>query len=196
MIKTENQRLGHRVVLALGLFAMIAVGCDSSAMDAETDPVEILDSLELIDEVQMTKMDTREGQEDEFLLEVTLREEPDVRYPSAINLLGLSREMPSTLLADNGIGADAEKGDRVYSGVVPESCVPGGVPLAGAAKDVVTITISCDWDLIRPGEECEGYGTCPSTAQRSWLWGLIEYETNVVTCWCRGGCEFDIEFSL
>jgi len=182
--------------LLAGLSVINLAGCDSSGLSEVDDAVAELNALDLVETVQMTQLLTEKEEEKEFLLEVTLREEETVRYPDAINLLGLSHEMPSTLLADDGLGMDVKAGDRIYSGIVPESCVPGGIPAEYASKDIIKITIACDWDLIRPGEECEGYGTCPSTAQRSWLWGLISYETNVVTCWCRGECNVELEFSL
>ncbi len=182
--------------LAASLFAIIFTGCDSSGLNKAEDTVAELNALDLVDTVEMTQLKTKKGEEKEFLLEVTLREEEEVRYPDAINLLGLSKDMPSTLLTDDGLGMDSMAGDRIYSGIVPESCIPGGIPPEHANKDIITITFTCDWDLIRPGEECEGHGTCPSTAERSWLWGLIRYETNVVTCWCRGECDVELEFSL
>lgn len=51
---------------------------------------------------------------------------------------------------------------------------------------------SCKLEFVGPGEKCGSYGTCPETAHRSFLWGLIEYDTDIVLCWCLTECDVSL----
>jgi len=51
---------------------------------------------------------------------------------------------------------------------------------------------SCKIEFVGPGEKCGDYGTCPETAHRSFLWGLIEYDTEIVLCWCLVECDISL----
>lgn len=159
------------------------------------EALDMLRSLDLVESTYMTALGPNENGEIDYLLEVVLRDVEAIEYPDAVNILGLVDGMPSTLISDDGTGVDAVALDRIYSGIVPESCLAAGIPDERAGKGF-KITMSCDWTFISPGDDCAGYGTCPETAHRSFLCGLIEYDTNVVTCWCRGECAFDVEFSF
>jgi hypothetical protein len=68
---------------------------------------------------------------------------------------------------------------------------PSHAPVRLAALEEDT---SCKIEFAGPGQQCGSYGTCPDTAQRSFFWGLIEYETEVVLCFCLTECDIDITF--
>jgi hypothetical protein len=45
------------------------------------------------------------------------------------------------------------------------------------------------WRRIPPARS-----SSPDTAHRSFFWGLIEYDTEVVLCFCLTECDIDINF--
>ncbi len=75
-------------------------------------------------------------------------------------------------------------------GHAPRSAHPAAAPVRGVAiqeKDT-----SCKLEFVGPGEKCGSYGTCPETAHRSFLWGLVEYDTRIVLCWCLTECDISL----
>lgn len=200
----ESRKKPIRGRLTLGWIALLAVvclgitACDSNQLDTpEEDALASLQSIERIESMEMTPIPVQEeGAEQEYVLRVTMKKSADIQFPDVINLLGMSKNMPSSLIYDDGTGYDAIAGDLVFTGVVTDACTPFDLPEGVAAKDVFSITIKCSGDFILPGEECEGEGICPETASRSFLWGLIEYDTSVAVCWCGFACEYDIQLKL
>lgn len=177
--------------------AFLLTGCDASEFTDEPDAVASLSSEDLIESMVMTPLPlTEDGAEQEYLLKVTMKERKDIQYPDVFNLLGMSENMPASLIYDDGTGFDDIPNDLVFTGVVQEACSPVELPDGVAGKDIISVTLSCSGDFIRPGQECEGHGVCPEQVSRSLFWGLIEYDTSVAVCWCGIECSFDVEFKL
>lgn len=200
-MEINNQNLYRRSTTGwMGLLALLCffvTACDSNQLETSEDAITSLKSIELIESMEMTPIPvTEEGAEQEYVLRVTMKESAEVDFPDVINLLGMSENMPSSLIYDDGTGFDEVPGDLVFTGVVTEACAPFELPKGVAAKDVFSITIKCSGSFIRPGDVCEGEGVCPETASRSFLWGLIEYDTNVAVCWCGFSCEYDIQLKF
>ena len=189
---------GWTAVCALVL--VLGTGCDAGALTtsgAEPESgVAVLASMDFVESVEMTVENPGSAKEERFILEIRVDESAGIRYPEAFNVLGMRNDGSVTRMADTGQGIDAMAGDGVYSAYVDRSCLENDSIDRFAGKDIVKFTLTCEIDFVSPGEECEGEGVCPESASRSWLWGLIEYEVDVVTCWCFQGCDVDIEFSL
>jgi len=191
-------RTGWLTVLTLML--VIGTGCDTGfGGPAELQPEEAtqrLADMDVVESVEMTIANPGSAKDERLTLEVTLRPEEAVRYPEAFHVLGMRNDGEVALLQDSGSGADAIAGDGVFSAYVDRSCIEEMDTSAWAGKDIISLTLTCEIDFISPGAECEGEGVCPETASRSFLWGLIEYEVDVFTCWCFQGCSADVEFSF
>ncbi|MDA1027681.1 MAG: hypothetical protein O3B41_01325 [Bacteroidetes bacterium] len=184
---------GIGLASSLFLLCLGLVGCDASAATDLSDPVDSLTSTNLIESMVMTPIPSRDGSlEQEYVLEVTMKSTTEVSYPEVINLLGATEKMPASLIYDDGSGYDKTPGDLVFTGVVTEACAPFDLPKGVAAKDIFFVKVTCSGDFIRPGEECEGYGICPEQTSRSFLWGLIEYDTSVALCWCGFECSYEL----
>ena len=76
------------------------------------------------------------------------------------------------------------------SGLAPRSVDVKPAPYARYAS--FAEETSCKFEFVGPGEKCGEYGTCPETAHRSFLWGLIEYDTDIVLCWCLVECDISL----
>lgn len=193
----KTERLPEKLLLrtwtlVFGCLSLLFMACDSTAVYEVDEPIDVLRSIELIESIEMTPLPAKnEFEPIEYLLKATLRKVDHIKYPDVINLLGFSVDSPSSLIYDDGSGSDELAGDLVYTGVVTKACSPIDIPHDAAAKK---ITISCSVSFILPGQECEGHGVCPGSVSRSFLWGLIEYDTSVAVCWC--GIECSVEFSL
>ncbi len=197
---------GHRLLPILTIALMtLWTGCNAGSLSsAETDPsaeVATLASMEIIESVEMTILNPGSAKEEQFVLSIALDQNAGVRYPEAFHILGMQEDGSVTLMEDTGVRFDAVAGDGIYSAPVDRSCLEedtykdiAGLDVAG--KDFLKLTLTCEVDFVSPGEVCDGHGECPDTASRSFLWGLIEYDVDVVTCWCFMGCDVDVEFSF
>lgn len=194
MNQTLNRLKGGVGAAMAIMMGVLGTGCDSQGLSPASPGAAALADLDVIEEVRMSVIPEASGKEEQFRLEVAVSPSAMLRYPEAFNAFGLRTEGGITRLEDSGSGADLVKGDRVFSAWVDESCLSDEKALDAAAKDV-SLTLSCDVSFISPGEECPGHGICPESAERSFLWGLIEYEVDVVTCWCFEGCNVDVEVS-
>ena len=182
------------LTLAAGI---LLSGCDTTGANEEENVMDALTSIELIESMEMSPLPAGENEDvQEYVLRVKLKNVEGIKYPEAINLLGTATHTPSSLVFDDGSAFDVVAGDLIFTGVVTESCSEIMIPEGLGAKDIIKITLSCEGDFISPGDECEGHGICPETSQRSFLWGLIEYETNVSVCWCGFSCDYDISIEL
>jgi len=184
-------------MLSFIIAALFFSACDASNLGDEQEVVTSLSSIELIESMVMTPIPKADEEaEQEYLLKVTMKPRDDIQYPDVINLLGMSENMPASLIYDDGSGYDQAPNDLVFTGVVLEACSPYKIPEGVAGKDIFSISISCEGDFLLPGQECEGHGICPEEVSRSLLWGLIEYDTSVAVCWCGFQCSFEVEFKI
>lgn len=192
-----NQRIRSRISLfALAcLGVLVGTGCESAGVQPGPDPVATLASMDLVQSVDMTILRPEAGKEEAYLLQITLDPDAPVRFPEAFQVFGMKDDGQMATLEDNGQGDDLVAGDLIYTARVDRSCLEEGTLDAMAAKAGPEISLTCDVDFISPGEECPGYGVCPETAERSFLWGLIEYEVDVFTCWCFQGCSAEFKLS-
>jgi len=185
---------------ALTLMMMLWTGCDagSSALEGPSDPdaVTVLSGMDFVESVEMTVLNPGSAKEEKLALRVRMDDAAPIRYPEAFNILGMRTDGSVARMEDSGTGADEFAGDGVYSAWVDRSCLDDGSVPEWAGKDIIEFSLSCDVDFIAPGSECEGEGVCPESASRSFLWGLIEYDVDVVTCWCFQGCTAEFKFSL
>ena len=180
--------------LTVGLFLS---GCDTIGANDEESAMDVFTSIDLIESMEMSPLPVGENEDvQEYVLRVKLKNVEGIKYPEAINLLGATTHTPSSLVFDDGSAFDVAAGDLIFTGVVTESCSEIAIPEGIGGKDIIKIKLSCEGDFISPGDDCEGHGTCPETAQRSFLWGLIEYETDVSVCWCGFSCDYDISIEL
>lgn len=194
---------GRLGVLTLGLCTLMVglmTGCDASVAPAveesERDAARRLAEMELVESVEMTIVNPGAAKEELYFLHVTLDTDSPVRLPEAFHVLGMRSDGTVARMEDSGLHGDEWAGDGIYSAQVDRACLEDLDTSAWMGKDIISLTLTCEIDFISPGAECEGEGVCPESASRSFLWGLIEYEVDVVTCWCFQGCDVDIEFSL
>lgn len=175
--------------LYLTVFALFSFsGCDSSAL-VETPPTEHLKSVisSSVRSVSVRPVIGKSGKNN-FVLKITFdNSDSRLRLPDGINILSRRKGSPNVVIYDDGKKFDAHAGDGVYSGIVPHGCLP-----RGHKSRIVygkTLELSCKFEFVGPGEECGGFGECPERVHRSLLWGLIEYETNIIFCVCIVDCE-------
>jgi hypothetical protein len=122
----------------------------------------------------------------QYVLRVAFSPERNgLRLPGGLNILG-GRESGSSIIYDDGTGYDEHAGDGVFTGLVSEACLPVQHTSPRAGKDLV---LSCKLKIVSPGTECGEWGECPETLHRSLLWGLIEYDTDTLFCFCLDECE-------
>ncbi len=200
MNKRKNALRPLGWMATLTLMMCIWTGCDagSSALEKPTDPdaTALLATMDFVESVEMTVLNPGSGKEEQLILHVQMDETAKIRYPEAFNILGMREDGSVARMEDNGTGADAVAGDGLYSAWVDRSCLEDGSLPETVGKDIMEFTLSCDVSFIAPGSECEGEGVCPESDSRSFLWGLIEYDVDVVTCWCFQGCTAEFKFSL
>lgn len=176
------------VVAVILLVFVYATGCDSVSDSPALDSV----SLESIAESQVRSVTvqpmTPQSDPPSYLLTVVI--EPDANrlsLPSAINVLSQGPGLPNTTIEDTGQGVDVTAGDGVFTGIVPLACIAeiaDELPGPGKLNE-----FNCKFEIVAPGSECGTYGECPRRAHRSFLWGLIEYDTDILFCFCLIECE-------
>jgi hypothetical protein len=171
-------------ILILLALAIVAVGCDNSPQ-ATTEADEKAVVMSAFKSATATRLASKTADGDpEYLLQIAFDpNHPGIRLPEAVNVLPQLDGTPVTAVTDDGTGFDAVAGDGIFSAVVPNGCV-GSTDAAGKAE----IPLVCDVKIVAPGEQCLGYGTCPERVHRSLLWGLIEYDTDIVFCFCLEKC--------
>ena len=184
------------LALILGLGTGCEAAVDPFTETALEDATKHLSEMELVQAVEMTIENPGSAKEEQYVLHVTLNPEAPLRRPEAFHILGMRNDGGVTRLEDNGVKEDDLAGDGTYSARVDRSCLEGLDTSQWLGKDIISLTLSCGIDFISPRAECAGEGICPESASRSLLWGLIEYEVDVVICWCFERCDVDIEFSL
>lgn len=172
-------------ILAL---AISAVGCDSSTQ-ATTEADEKAAVMSAFKSATATRLASKTADGDaEYLLQLTFDPNlPGIRLPEAVNVLPQVDGTPITAVADDGTGFDSVAGDGIFSAVIPNGCVDT-TDAAGKAA----VALYCDVKIVAPGEQCLGYGTCPAQVHRNLLWGLIEYDTEVVFCFCLEKCTVSV----
>ena len=182
------------ILLLVCLFVVtsaLSTGCDSPT-SAVADHGESLQKVaeSMVQSVRVTLVADK-SKNSGFFLTVTLKQNArNLRPPGAINILSQRKGFPNSLIYDNGQGLDQLAGDGIFTGRVPESCLPSDTSprFSSENRAAKEPEISCKFDIVAPGEECGSYGECPETVHRSWLWGLIEYDTDIVFCFCLVEC--------
>lgn len=160
---------------------------DPPSNDADPPEATALDFRPSVKSVTALPVTGKSGRK-QFLLRLELdRRDRRFRLPSGINVLARRRGGSGSVIYDDGRGVDAEAGDGVYSGLVSEGCVPGARLAGKSAGD--DLEFSCTIDFVGPGKECGDWGTCPERVHRSLLWGLIEYDVDILFCVCLDECE-------
>ena len=176
-----------QIALFLFLCAM-TLGCDATNDVAGPGPEQIKTLVSSLVESVTSIPVVGDSGEVAYLLKIQLRKNPNrVVLPEAINILSHVEGLENIAVYDDGTGVDETANDGVYTGIVPEACIDeSGAPLHKTEKAGVS---ACTIEFVGPGERCGKFGICPSTAHRSFLWGLIEYDVDVVLCFCIIECD-------
>jgi hypothetical protein len=171
------------------LLCLVFAACDST--DPAAGPVEeelVAFAASHIEEVNVTPIAGKESSE--FRIELKVRGGLDgVRLPDAINILAQGPGLENVAIFDDGRGIDRKGRDGVYTGVIPSDCIAGSTTRGGGAV-MPRFKIGCKVQIVGPGGVCGEWGKCPESVHRSLLWGLIEYDTDVVVCVCLIECTF------
>lgn len=198
----RTKRLGRSPgwMMALVLMAALGTGCDAGVVSTAETSTEgksaLLAEWQLVESVEMSIVNPGSAKDEQFILHVSLDTSAPVRWPEAFHILGMRTNGGVTRMEDSGLNGDTMAGDGVFSAQVDRSCIENLDTSPWMGKDIISLTLTCEIDFISPGAECEGEGICPESSSRSFLWGLIEYDVDVVTCWCFQGCDVDIELSF
>jgi len=174
----------HLTIIALLFF----LGCDSSAL-VQPPAAEQLKSMisSSVRSVSVNPVIGKSGGR-QFVLKIEFDNSgSSLKLPHGINILSRRKASPNVVIYDNGNGFDTHAGDGVYSGVVPDGCVPH--TRYGRNRYGKDLEVTCKVEFVGPGQECGAFGECPERVRRSWLWGLIEYDTDIIFCVCIVDCE-------
>lgn len=200
MKRTNRAGRSPSWLVALILITGLGTGCDAGVVStteaAADDDSSRLAEIELVESVEMSIVNPGSAKEEQYVLHISMDTKAPVRWPEAFHVLGMRADGDVARMEDNGLNGDAFAGDGVFSARVDRSCIENLDTSSWTGKDIISLTLTCEVDFISPGAVCEGEGVCPESSSRSFLWGLIEYDVDVVTCWCFQGCDVDIEFSL
>ncbi len=171
---------------AIALFSFS--GCDSSALVHPTSTEHLKSVLSSsVRSVSVRPVIGKSGS-DQLVLKIAFENSGSrLRLPDGINILPRRKGSPNVVIYDDGKKFDARARDGVYSGIVPDGCVPRA--RSGRLAYGKEIEITCKIEFVGPGEECGAFGECPKRVRRSLLWGLIEYETDIIFCVCIVDCE-------
>jgi hypothetical protein len=173
----------------------MAAAISVSACDtARVDPPDIAsDALKVAAESAVSRATVTPAAGKDGRMEYLLRVEIDrdrrrLRLPGGINVLGRRSGSSNAVIFDDGRGVDRVAGDGIYSGIIDDGCIPESGSSTGpaAGKDV---EVTCSIDFVGPGETCGSWGECPERVHRSWLWGLIEYDVDILFCFCLDSCD-------
>lgn len=181
--KPSNRIFSMAVSAVLTLAA-----CDSTSIRPDLIPDDIGSIVtQSVQEFKMRPVTSKSGKQQYLLTIAFKKNNAHLRLPDGINIMSRRKRSPNVVIYDDGKGFDSQAGDGIYSGIVPDRCIPAG-PAAGdrASKKV---EISCSFAFVGPGKECGDFGTCPERVHRSWLWGLIQYDVDIVICFCLIDCE-------
>ena len=171
------------------LLAVMVTACDNTTtFSEETEPVLPVLTNDDVMAISAEEVVGKSG-ETNYRLEVAIRAS---RNRHRIRGLQLLSDSTSFLLLDDGANHDRKRRDGVYSGLVPAGCIP--VAAADHARNSTGkgIDLECKIYFVGPGEKCGSWTECPSRVRRSLLFGLIEYETDIVVCFCIDECTFSL----
>lgn len=144
-------------ILLFGLVSFLLCGCAVDAAEPITIDHSVITSFE-VTPVSPAKSPHRES----YLLELRLAPTDDHPLPPAVSLLssGGDHRKHRIALVDDGTAGDRSAHDRTYSAIVDVSWLPLG---AGDGADKTSaLKLECDVDIVRVGQECLNWGTCPS----------------------------------
>jgi len=178
--------------VAAALIAAVLSGCDSS--NFESDPDDRPDAQHLsqiaadaVQAVTVSPVIGKSGQT-EFLLNIQFRKNRrGLRLPKGLNILSRRKGDPNIVIYDDGFQFDDRAGDGLYTGIIPDGCMPNDATIRTTAAKKLDFT--CTFEFVGPGQACGEFGECPDRVHRSLLWGLIQYETDILFCVCIVECE-------
>ncbi len=167
---------------------MSSAGCDSNQDVSAPDQDELSNFIHTsVEEFSIETAPTKSG-ENQFVARLQFRDGlSSLRLPAGINILARRSGTSNVVIYDDGMGVDEHANDGTYTGLIPEGCVPPALPQNAAYGKRVEVT--CTFEFVGPGSECGEFGECPERVKRSLLWGLIEYETDILFCVCIVECE-------
>jgi len=168
-------------------FALLTTGCDN--VDANTEGDHQIHAL-TVDDIEFTNTVPVVGKngKTEYRFEIGLRPSPWRSRIGGLQMLARSKGGKPILLVDDGTGADKKARDGIYSARIPDSCIPLTGRESGGPRTGKALEIDCTIHFVGPGENCMGWGECPRREKRSLFFGLIEYETSIVVCFCIDKC--------
>ena len=182
-------------IIASFLFiaTMLAVtGCNS--VDApptnESDAALIL-TVDDVESVEAMSVIGKSGVV-EYQLQVKLKPSRKRSRIKALQMLAQNLDQKSVFLVDDGSGSDTYSNDGIYSARVPANCIPVKNRSSSLVISGKELGLECKINFVGPGEKCDKWNDCPSRVERSILWGLIKYETDIVVCFCLEECTITI----
>lgn len=183
-----------RILLAFCVIVstLMVSACDSADLRNNSVPSTASTEISLIarDAVESFTVTPVAGKSGatRFLLRVQFQNNRHrLRLPKGLNILSRRKDASNVVIYDDGKRFDELAGDGIYSGIISDGCVPADAEQQARAGKQLDFT--CTFEFVGPGEECGEFGECPERVHRSLLWGLIEYETDIVFCVCIVECE-------
>jgi len=175
-------------LLLLASFVAGSSGCDSGPAPSRVSDDQMRNLIDSALESATARPVAGKDGKRQYVLRVSFS--PDLhglRLPHGLNILGRKKPRTGAVIYDDGSGFDEYAGDGVYTGLISDACLPTpDKPSDRAGKDLV---LSCKLKIVSPGTECGEWGQCPETLHRSLFWGLIEYDTDTLFCFCLDECE-------
>ena len=185
-MKIYNPVFRFHFMTVIALLTLAA--CDSTSNRIELPPDDLGSVVtQAVQDFSMRPVISKSGKQ-EYLLTIAFNKDNAIlRLPDGISIMSRRKRSRNVVIYDDGKGFDSQAGDSIYTGVVPDRCIPSGSD--AHERTGKKLTIACSFEFVGPGKECGDFGTCPDRVHRSWLWGLIEYDVDIVVCFCLVDCE-------
>lgn len=163
-------------------------GADSGMTQESSNVVPISETTSLsatdIDFARVVPFISKSG-ESKLLLRVGLKNSSRWRNRlGGLRILSKTKDEKPIIIRDDGKNGDARASDGIFSGYITDGCIPEITDTSAGKK----FGWECTVLFVGPGHECGEFGECPERVHRSFFWGLIEYDTNIVFCVCLSEC--------
>ncbi len=160
--------------------------CDTADPVAESTDEQLAEFTQ--SDIESVNVSPIAGKETtEYRIELRLQDNlRGVRVPDVINILAQGPGLDNVSIFDDGLGLDQQRGDGIFTGVIPSDCISKETQRGGAMPTY--FTPGCKVQIVGPGGICGEWGKCPDRVHRSLFWGLIEYDTDVAVCICLVEC--------